>query len=71
MGLLTAILLEPTGYGRIIRNDAGVVVKIVEEKDASDEQKQVNEINTGMLALNSTKLKNWLNQLENNNAQGE
>ena len=71
LGLLTAILPEPTGYGRIIRNDAGDVVKIVEEKDASDEQKQVNEINTGMLALNSTKLKNWLNQLENNNAQGE
>lgn len=71
LGLLTAKLDDPTGYGRIIRNNAGQVIKIVEQKDATEEQKQVNEINTGMLALSSTKLKGWLNQLENNNAQGE
>lgn len=71
LGLLTAKLDDPTGYGRIIRNDAGDVIKIVEQKDATDEQKRVNEINTGMLALNSTQLKGWLKQLENNNAQGE
>lgn len=71
LGLLTATLSDPTGYGRIIRNDAGDVVKIIEQKDASEEQKKVREINTGMLALNSTRLKGWLQQLENNNAQGE
>jgi len=71
LGLLTATLTDPTGYGRIIRNNAGEVVKIVEQKDADEQQKKVQEINTGMLALNSTRLKGWLQQLENNNAQGE
>ena len=54
-----------------MRNDAGAVVKIVEEKDASDQQRKITEINTGMMALNSSKLKNWLDQLENDNAQSE
>ena len=71
LGLLTAHLDDPTGYGRIIRNDTGDVVKIVEQKDANDAEKQVTEINTGMLALDSTQLKSWLKKLENNNAQGE
>jgi len=71
LGLLTATLEDPTGYGRIIRNDAGQVVRIVEQKDADENQQKVQEINTGMLALNSTRLKGWLQQLENNNAQGE
>ncbi|WP_455366201.1 bifunctional UDP-N-acetylglucosamine diphosphorylase/glucosamine-1-phosphate N-acetyltransferase GlmU, partial [Kaarinaea lacus] len=71
LGLLTATLPDPAGYGRIIRNDAGQVVKIVEQKDADEVQQKVREINTGMLALNSTRLKSWLQQLENNNAQGE
>ena len=71
LGLLTARLEDPTGYGRIIRNASGNVIRIVEQKDASDEEKQVDEINTGMLALSSTQLKDWLKKLENNNAQGE
>jgi len=71
LGLLTAELPVPTGYGRIIRDAKGAVIKIVEEKDASAQQKQITEINTGMLAMNSTQLKKWLSQLENNNAQGE
>ncbi|WP_455366504.1 bifunctional UDP-N-acetylglucosamine diphosphorylase/glucosamine-1-phosphate N-acetyltransferase GlmU [Kaarinaea lacus] len=71
LGLLTARLPSPTGYGRIVRNDAGEVIQIVEEKDASDQQRKINEVNTGMLALNSSNLKKWLGQLENNNAQGE
>ena len=71
LGLLTAILTDPTGYGRIIRNDSGEVVKITEQKDTNEEQKKIREINTGMLVLNSSRLKGWLKQLENNNSQGE
>ena len=71
LGLLTAQLEDPTGYGRIIRNASGHVIRIVEQKDASEEEKLVTEINTGMLAVNSTQLKAWLKKLENNNAQGE
>jgi bifunctional UDP-N-acetylglucosamine pyrophosphorylase/glucosamine-1-phosphate N-acetyltransferase len=71
LGLLTAHLEDPTGYGRIIRNASGDVIRIVEQKDASDEEKKVTEINTGMLAVDSTQLKGWLKKLENNNAQGE
>jgi bifunctional UDP-N-acetylglucosamine pyrophosphorylase/glucosamine-1-phosphate N-acetyltransferase len=59
LGLLTAHLDDPTGYGRIIRNDAGAVVEIVEQKDANENQLKVGEINTGMLALDSTQLKRW------------
>lgn len=71
LGLLTAKLDDPTGYGRIVRNAQGDVIKIVEQKDASEEEKKITEINTGMLALNSTQLKSWLKKLENKNAQGE
>ncbi|MGD8569227.1 MAG: bifunctional UDP-N-acetylglucosamine diphosphorylase/glucosamine-1-phosphate N-acetyltransferase GlmU [Gammaproteobacteria bacterium] len=71
LGLLTAQLSDPTGYGRIIRNESGEVIRIVEQKDATDEQRQVKEINTGMLALESNRLKQWLTRLENNNVQGE
>ncbi|MBD3609346.1 MAG: bifunctional UDP-N-acetylglucosamine diphosphorylase/glucosamine-1-phosphate N-acetyltransferase GlmU [Gammaproteobacteria bacterium] len=71
VGLLTVLLDDPKGYGRILRNNAGAVIAIVEEKDASDEQKLVNEVNTGMMAANGGQLRNWLSRLENNNAQGE
>jgi bifunctional UDP-N-acetylglucosamine pyrophosphorylase/glucosamine-1-phosphate N-acetyltransferase len=71
LGLLTAELADPTGYGRIIRNESGEVIRIVEQKDATGEQRQVKEINTGMLALDSNRLKQWLTRLENNNVQGE
>lgn len=70
VGLLTDVLENPTGYGRIIR-DEGRVVAIVEEKDANDIQKAVNETNTGILVLPNAKLENWLNALQSNNAQGE
>lgn len=71
LGLLTVRLDNPTGYGRIIRNEQGMVTAIVEEKDADAVQKEVNEVNTGMLAVNAAQLKQWLAQLGNNNAQGE
>jgi bifunctional UDP-N-acetylglucosamine pyrophosphorylase/glucosamine-1-phosphate N-acetyltransferase len=71
LALLTASLDDPTGYGRIIRDTAGRVQCIVEQKDASLEQLQVTEINTGMLAVRASLLRQWIAQLENNNAQGE
>lgn len=70
IGLLTVKLQDPSGYGRIVREN-GEVVGIVEHKDASDEQRQINEINTGILVANCRDLKRWLGKLDNNNAQGE
>lgn len=69
--ILTAILNDPTGYGRIVRDEDGAVQKIVEQKDASEQQKQIREINTGMLVAGAKNLRDWLSRLENNNAQGE
>lgn len=71
VGLLTDTPANPTGLGRIIRNDSGSVVAIVEEKDATAEQKNIGEINTGILVLPNAKLTTWLNSLNANNAQGE
>ncbi len=70
IGLLTVKLDDPNGYGRIVR-EGGEVVGIVEHKDASDEQRRINEINTGILVANGRDLKRWLGQLTNDNAQGE
>ncbi len=69
--LLTVHLDDPTGYGRIVRNANGIVERIVEHKDSSDEEKLISEINTGILAVNAGKLRAWLKQLDNSNAQGE
>jgi bifunctional UDP-N-acetylglucosamine pyrophosphorylase/glucosamine-1-phosphate N-acetyltransferase len=71
LALLTVNMDDPTGYGRIIRNDAGKVTCIVEEKDASPEQRQVREVNTGILAAPVERLRGWLANLKNDNAQGE
>lgn len=70
VGLLTDYLPNPTGYGRIIRNNDKVVA-IVEEKDADSAQKAINEINTGILVLPNNKLAGWLEALRSDNAQGE
>lgn len=70
VGLLTDVLDNPTGYGRIIR-DQGQVAAIVEEKDADAAQKAITEINTGILVLPNARLAGWLEQLSSNNAQGE
>ena len=71
IGLLTVKLDNPTGYGRIIRNANDEVTAIVEQKDASQEQLTVNEVNTGILCANAKSLKQWLSNIDNNNAQGE
>lgn len=70
IGLLTVKLANPTGYGRIVRENDNVV-GIVEHKDATAEQHKINEINTGILVASGRDLKRWLGKLNNNNAQGE
>lgn len=70
IALLSVELDNPTGYGRIVRDD-GKVIAIVEEKDASDEIRKIREGNTGILAVNAGYLNECLSKIENNNAQGE
>ncbi|MGF1687522.1 bifunctional UDP-N-acetylglucosamine diphosphorylase/glucosamine-1-phosphate N-acetyltransferase GlmU [Photobacterium japonica] len=70
IALLTVVLDDPTGYGRIVRRN-GPVVAIVEQKDASEEQKLIKEINTGVMVANGGDLKRWLSALKNDNSQGE
>jgi bifunctional UDP-N-acetylglucosamine pyrophosphorylase/glucosamine-1-phosphate N-acetyltransferase len=69
--LLTQFMDNPKGYGRIVREDSGSVSSIVEEKDATPEQRQIQEINTGILAAPTAMLRDWLGKLRNENAQGE
>lgn len=71
LGLLTVNKANPTGYGRIVRNTQTSIEAIVEHKDATEQQRQITEVNTGIIAANNQHLKAWLAQLSNNNAQGE
>ncbi|WP_322406599.1 bifunctional UDP-N-acetylglucosamine diphosphorylase/glucosamine-1-phosphate N-acetyltransferase GlmU [Idiomarina sp. PL1-037] len=71
LGLLTMTLTEPTGYGRIVRNERRSVTGIVEQKDANAQQLAIKEVNTGIMIADSDKLKSWLEQLSNDNAQKE
>ena len=71
MGLLTAELSNPFGYGRIVRDSDNAVQCITEEKDASAEVRKITEVNSGILAVQGEQLKGWLARLKNNNAQGE
>jgi bifunctional UDP-N-acetylglucosamine pyrophosphorylase/glucosamine-1-phosphate N-acetyltransferase len=70
-GLLTMVLEDPSGYGRIVRNARGHVQKIVEQKDASKKELALRECNTGVMAAPARLLKKWLKSLKNNNSQGE
>lgn len=71
LGLLTVSLEDPTGYGRIVRDQNNAVIRIVEQKDANDVELLINEGNTGILACQGHQLKGWLGRLGNNNAQNE
>jgi len=70
-GVLTVTLDDPTGYGRIVRDQTGCVVRIVEQKDATPEQLRIAEINTGIVVTPTAQLGMWLAALKNDNAQGE
>jgi bifunctional UDP-N-acetylglucosamine pyrophosphorylase/glucosamine-1-phosphate N-acetyltransferase len=71
IGLLTLKLTDPSGYGRIVRDGAGNVVRIVEQKDANTKERAINEVNTGLMAMPARQLRQWLAALKNDNAQGE
>jgi bifunctional UDP-N-acetylglucosamine pyrophosphorylase / glucosamine-1-phosphate N-acetyltransferase len=71
LALLTAVVDDPTGYGRVIRDEHGAVARIVEEKDATDYERRINEVNTGLIAFAAGPLRRYLARLDNDNAQGE
>ena len=71
LALLSVELDDPTGYGRIVRGADGGVVRIVEEKDASGNERDINEVNTGILVAPTARLARWLPDLGRDNAQGE
>jgi bifunctional UDP-N-acetylglucosamine pyrophosphorylase/glucosamine-1-phosphate N-acetyltransferase len=71
LAILTVELVEPRGYGRILRNAVGKVTGIVEEKDADDSQRRIREVNTGIMAMPAERLHHWLAALRNDNAQKE
>ena len=71
IGILTVDLDDPTGYGRIVRDPLGRIVRIVEQKDASPAERAITEVNTGIMVLPTKRLRHWLDQLGNDNAQKE
>lgn len=71
LALLTVDLDEPSGYGRIVRDSAGSICRIVEHREASERERQICEVNTGVLAARAADLGLWLGQIGNENTQGE
>ncbi len=69
--VLGTVMNDPTGYGRLVLDEQGIVQKIVEEKDASDEERQIQIINTGVFCVDGKYLADWLGKIEPSNAQGE
>jgi bifunctional UDP-N-acetylglucosamine pyrophosphorylase / glucosamine-1-phosphate N-acetyltransferase len=71
IAILSVMLPDPTGYGRIVRDGAGNVVRIVEHKDANAKERAIHECNTGLMCVPAGRLRKWLAELKNDNAQGE
>jgi bifunctional UDP-N-acetylglucosamine pyrophosphorylase / glucosamine-1-phosphate N-acetyltransferase len=71
LALLSVLLEDPTGYGRVLRDNAGSVYRIVEQKDANRKELAVKECNTGLLVAPAAALRRWLGSLRNDNSQGE
>jgi bifunctional UDP-N-acetylglucosamine pyrophosphorylase/glucosamine-1-phosphate N-acetyltransferase len=71
LAVLAAEPADPTGYGRIVRDSEGNVARIVEQKDADDEQRKIRIVNTGVIVADAAALRRWLAALRNDNVQGE
>jgi len=71
IAVLSVRMQDPTGYGRVVRDRAGNVARIVEHKDANAKERAIDEVNTGLIALPARRLREWLSGLRNDNAQGE
>ena len=71
LGILTVVQDDPFGLGRIVRDAQGQIVRIVEQKDATEAERAIKEINSGIMVIPTKRLKQWLGSLSNNNAQGE
>jgi bifunctional UDP-N-acetylglucosamine pyrophosphorylase / glucosamine-1-phosphate N-acetyltransferase len=71
LAMLSVVLADPTGYGRVVRDNASNVVRIVEQKDANTKERAICEVNTGLMAVPAASLRKWLADLKNDNAQGE
>jgi bifunctional UDP-N-acetylglucosamine pyrophosphorylase/glucosamine-1-phosphate N-acetyltransferase len=71
LAILSVRMQDPTGYGRIVRDRAGNVARIVEHKDANQKERAIDEVNTGLMAGSARRMREWLGQLKNDNAQGE
>lgn len=71
LALISVQVEDPRGYGRVLRGNDGGVLGIVEDKDASDDERSINEINTGILSTGAACLRGWLGRIDENNAQGE
>jgi len=71
IAVLSVRMRDPTGYGRVVRDRAGNVARIVEHKDANAKERAIDEVNTGLMALPARHLREWLSGLRNDNAQGE
>ncbi len=69
--MLTVTLKDPSGYGRVVRDEDGMFLRIVEQKDASDAERKITEINSGIYCFDSRKLFTAISQVQNDNAQGE
>jgi bifunctional UDP-N-acetylglucosamine pyrophosphorylase/glucosamine-1-phosphate N-acetyltransferase len=69
--VLTMQLADPTGYGRMVRDDAGRIIGVVEQADASEEQRGIDEVNTGIILAPAARLQSWLGRLQTSNSQGE
>jgi bifunctional UDP-N-acetylglucosamine pyrophosphorylase/glucosamine-1-phosphate N-acetyltransferase len=71
LALLTTRLAEPGGYGRVVRDDAGAIVRVVEDRDADGAERAIDEVNTGLMAAPAAAMRGWIERLGNDNAQGE
>ncbi len=71
LAILTVMMNDPQGYGRIIRDEKGNIVKIVEEKEATEEEKKIKEVNTGIMLVDVAQLTHWLVRINNDNTQNE